>query len=126
MAIQNLTNGIDQKTLLNNISYINKKIIKNEFEISKRSKNQVFKLKYRFVSKDDYKKILLKLNYNDYVSCSSEDDPQTYGSGIVYVFNKLYPLYDINGDKTDILLYIKIKIPDEDGHLPVISFHESE
>ena len=60
MAIQNLTNGIDQKTLLNNISYINKKIIKNEFEISKRSKNQVFKLKYRFVSKDDYKKNFVK------------------------------------------------------------------
>ena len=59
MSIHTLTNEIDPKTLSNNLSYINNKINKNEFEISKRDKNLKFNLKYRFTSKDDYKKILL-------------------------------------------------------------------
>lgn len=113
------------KSILNNVLYIRDKVIKDEFCIIQRAKNTIFRRKFRFNTKSDYKKVLLNLTVNDYVQTSSEEQTDEYGEGSIHVFLKEEVLYNIHGDKEKVTIYIKVKIPDEEGSLPIISFHES-
>lgn len=121
-----LYRSINIETLKKDMKYIKEKVLKEEYYISKRDKNELFRRKYRFTKKSDYGNILLKLNSSDFSKYDKEEQPDNYGEGIIYVFIKEWCLKNIHGDEENVNLYIKIKIPNEGEHLPVISFHVSE
>ena len=120
--------NITRKELQATINQIKEKITKDEFNICPRYKNEEFKRRFRLTKKDDFKPILLNLTCNDFDKCDNEDQPESFGEGIVYVFIKEYRLKNITGmfEYPRIYIKIKIKIPNVEGDLPIISFHECE
>ena len=52
---------INEKSILNIIEEIKRKINEDKYYICLREKNELFKRKYRFTKKSDYKPILLDL-----------------------------------------------------------------
>ena len=117
---------ISEKVILENVLYIRDKVEKDEFYIVHRDKNTAFRRKFKFIKISDYKKVLLNLNVNDYVKSSYEEEPEEHGKGSIHIFLKEDTLYNFHGEKEKVKIYIKIKIPDEEESLPIISFHEDE
>lgn len=108
------------------INSIKEKIRMNEFYISHRTKNEEFRRRYGFTSKKHFKPILLNIEHNELQKIDDEDQPQNYGEGKIYVFIKRCKLSNIYGELEEVNLYIKIKVPNNNSHLPVISFHLCE
>ena len=119
-------NKVDEKVILKNVMYIRDKVEKDEFYIVSRDKNTAFRRKFKFIKISDYKKVLLNLNVKDYIKSSYEEEPDEHGKGSIHIFLKEDTLYNFHGEKEKVKIYIKIKIPDEEGSLPIISFHESD
>ena len=102
------------------------KIKSDKFLISSRSKNELFKRRYSFTKRSHYKNILMTLKKNHLDKIGEEDQPEIYGEGKIFVFIKQCELINIHGEKEDVRLYIKIKIPKDKEVLPIISFHVCE
>ena len=54
MVPKMLYRSIDIETLKKDMKYIKEKVLKEEYYISKRDKNELFRRKYRFTKKSDY------------------------------------------------------------------------
>ena len=117
---------IDREKLQVILDYIKNKIIKDEFNISNRIKNNEFRRRYRFKNKSCFKPILLDLTCDDFNKCDVEEQPDLYGEGAIYVFIKGCKLINFTGEEEHQKVYIKIKIPNIEGDLPIISFHVCE
>ena len=117
---------IEKEKLQDILDFIKRKINKNEFNISNRYKNQEFRRKYRFIKKSCFKPILMSLTCDDFNKYDVEDQPDLYGDGAIYIFIKECELINFIGEVEHPRVYIKIKIPNIEGDLPIISFHECE
>lgn len=116
----------DAKIISSKIAQIREKILNDEFKICLREKNLAFTRKFKFIKKAQFKTVLLNLNICDFINSEEEDNPLVYGFGMVYVFIKEIELFNICGEKEKVNLYIKIKVPDIENNLIVISFHICE
>lgn len=103
---------------------VKNKIKNYDFKVVHRSKNKNFYRKYR-LNDGEVRKILLKLNPNDYVGMVEDYDEANHESGLLIIFKKEETLINYHGVEEDVVIYIKMK--DVEGkRVPIISFHESE
>lgn len=95
----------------------------NEFQVSRRGKNQEFLEKYK-IKDQKIKEMLYALNSTDCIAIEPNNNPR-YCDAMVYKFIKVYEL-DYFGDTCNVTVYIKQYIVEEKTYdlVMVISFHE--